>query len=240
MLISVQETKQAETKIRDGNQTLARGLFAFQAIVDSEHGMTVQQVGELLDVHRSIAYRLLQTLCDFGFIVRNSAGVYLPGAWLATLADAYVPSLRDAAIPVMRTLADRLGSTIGLFAEQGLVAVAIAMVEPTTARHHIAFKLGMHAPMDRGAAAYAIRAGGPPIKGEPEVVVQARELGFARSHGEVETDAYGVAAWIPLDDAVPRACLNLITYREDVADAAGPHIRQAADEVGKALTQRAD
>lgn len=223
--------------MRDGNQTLARGLRVFLAIVDSEHGLTVQQVGELLGVHRSIAYRLLRTLGDFGLVTRRRDGAYIPGPRLATLADSYLPALREVAAPVMRNVADRLQSTIGLFVEQGDEALAVAMVEPTTATHHIAFRPGMRTPMDRGSAAYAMLAGSPAVEGEAEMVTTARETGYAFSHGEVEPGAYGVAAWIPLPAGFPRACLNLITYRGDIAEGAGEAMRKAADELGAAFEQ---
>jgi len=225
----------APVKGRDGNQTLARGLRVLLAIADSQHGLTVQQVGELLGVHRSIAYRLLQTLADFGLATRGRDGVYNPGARLATLAEAYLPTLRDVARPVMRALADRLQSTVSLFVEQGDEAVAIALVEPTTASHHIAFRPGMRTPLTLGAAAYAILASGPAVAGQPAEVAVARERGFARSHGEIEAGAFGVAAWIPMGDTGTRACLNLITYRADIADDAGPDMRRAADKVGRLL-----
>lgn len=239
MLSRVQTARQDEPKARDGNQTLARGLKVFLAIVDTDHGMTVQQVGELLGVHRSIAYRLLQTLGDYGLVARSKDGVYLPGPRLATLAGAYLPALREAAAPIMQTLADRLESTISIFVEQGSEAVMVAMVEPTTSTHHIAFRPGMRTPIDRGAAAYAIRAGSPAVAGEPEKVTEARENGFALSHSEVLPEAYGVAAAIPLDLGVPRACLNLITYRGDIAESAGPEMRAAADEVGRSFAPSA-
>ena len=34
-----------------------------------------------------------------------------------------------------------------------------------------------------------------------------------------------------------RACLNLITYRHDVADGAGPEMRRAADKVAELLAR---
>lgn len=229
----------APAKTRDGNQTLARGLRVLLAIADSKQGLTVQQVAELLDVHRSIAYRVLQTLVDFSLVVKSQKGVYIPGARLATLADAYLPTLRDVATPVMRNLADRLQSTISLFVEQGEDALAISMVEPTTAVHHIAFKPGMRTPLDRGAAAYAIRASGPFVADEPEAVTAARREGFAYSHAEVEDGAFAVAAGITIGPSTPRACLNLITYSPEVAESAGPDLRRAAEEVTRLLSAMA-
>jgi DNA-binding IclR family transcriptional regulator len=220
---------------RDGNQTFARGLRVLLALADSERGLTVQDVAELVGVHRSIAYRLLQTLADFGLAARGRDGLYIPGTRLATLAQAYLPGLRDAAGPVMRSLADRFQSTMSLFVAQGDEVVAIAMVEPTTAWHHIAFKPGMRTPLTRGSAAYAILAAGPATPGEPAEVGAARERGYASSHSEIEAGVFGVAAAIPMGDIPARACLNLITSSADTAGVAGPAVRRAADEVGRLL-----
>jgi len=136
---------------------------------------------------------------------------------------------------VMRALADRLQTTVSLFVEQANSALAIAMVEPTTATHHLAFRPGMRTPLTRGAAGYAILAAGPPVAGEPAQVTLARERGYATSHAEIEAGQYAVAAWIPMRGTASRACLNLITYREDIADGAGPEMRRAADRVGRML-----
>jgi DNA-binding IclR family transcriptional regulator len=108
-------------------------------------------------------------------------------------------------------------------------------VEPPTASHHIAFRPGMRTPLTLGAAAYAILASESAVPGEPAAATLARGQGYARSHGEIEAGAYGVAAWIPIGEAGTRACLNLITYREDIADGAGPVMRRAADKVGRLL-----
>ncbi len=225
------------TRIRDGNQTLARGLRVMLAIADSNGGLSVQQVAELLNVHRSIAYRLLQTLGDFGLATRSQQGNYIPGARMASLSRAYLPVLRDISEPVMRALSDKLESTIVLFVEQSGEALAVSIVEPTTAAYHIAFKPGMRTPLDRGASGYALIAAGPPNDRDPAQVVIARDVGFARSHGEVRSGAYAVSAWIPSNELGARACISMVTYTEEIADHAGPEIRRAADQIGRFLSR---
>jgi DNA-binding IclR family transcriptional regulator len=126
---------------------------------------------------------------------------------------------------------------VSLFVEQGDSALAIVMVEPTTAPHHLAFQPSMRTPLTRGAAAYAILAGGPATAGEPAEVTRARQRGYAMSHAEIEAGQYAVAAWIPMAGTVAWTCLNLITYREDIADSAGPQMRSAADKVGRLLEE---
>lgn len=212
-------------------------MRAFLAIVDSERGLSVQEVSEMLGVHRSIAYRLLQTLVEYDLVARSREGVYLPGDRLAELSDTYLPEVRSAAAPVMRELADLVQSTISLFVEQDGDGVAIMMVEPTTATHHIAFRPGMRSPMDRGAVSYAIRAGDPPAEDEPEAVRLARERGYAFSYGEVESGAYAVARHIGHADGEPRMCLNLTTYQAEVAESAGEAVGKAADEATEKIAE---
>lgn len=216
-----------------GSQTLARGIRALLAVAESPDGMTSQQLASHLGVHRSIAYRLLQTLANFQ-LVTQSDNLYRAGPRLATLADAYLPTLRELALPVMREVADQIGCTVSLFVANGAEAMSIALVEPTTVAHHVAFKAGMRTPINRGAAGYALLAAGPPSPGEPAEATLARERGYATSTGEVEPGAYGVAASIPR--AKPCACLNIITYRADQAKAAEGHIVEAAKRVGDALS----
>ncbi|MFT4010525.1 MAG: helix-turn-helix domain-containing protein [Nocardioidaceae bacterium] len=216
-----------------GSQTLARGLRALIAVVDSADGMTVQGMANELGVHRTIAYRLLQTLASFGFVTQGSDGVYRPGARLAALADTYLPALREAAFPSMRKVADEVGCTVSLYVAEPDAAVSIALVEPTPETFHVRFPVGMRTPIDRGAAAYALLAAGPALPGEPDAVAKARSRGYATSHGEIIEGAYAVAA--PIIGASPRSCLNLITYREDQAKSAEKHILHAAEMISKAL-----
>lgn len=231
----VQGNYDGKVTVRDGNQTLARGLTVMLAIADSSRGLSVQQVVELLGVHRSIAYRVLQTLSDFGLALRNREGLYIPGPKLTVLAETYAPLLRDVAAPVMRQLADKLQSTVLLFVQQHREAQAVSIVEPTTVAHHIAFRPGMRTPLDRGASGYALLAAEPPAPNDPPAVVLAREAGYARSHSEVRSGAYAVSAWIPSGETDTRACLTIVTYAEEIADKAGPEIRRAADKVGLLL-----
>lgn len=222
------------TSRQPGSQTLARGLTALLAIVDAPEGLTVGAVSASLGVHRSIAYRILQTLSDFGMVVRSHDGTYLPGARLAALSDSYLPHIRHVAVPVMRSLADQLGATISLFVREGHEAVAVEMVEPTTATHHIALRVGMRTPLDRGAAAYALLSTMPAAQNEPPGVTAARERGYGFSHGEVDPGAYALAAALP--GARPAACLNLITYRDGEAEKSAAQVMKAAQDIGARLT----
>ncbi|HEX5595210.1 MAG TPA: helix-turn-helix domain-containing protein [Micromonosporaceae bacterium] len=218
-----------------GSQTLARGLRALELVATSKNGLTMQEVADALDVHRTVAYRMLSTLADFHMVTRLSDGRFRAGARLAALAALVHDGLREVALPVLRELADTLECTLSLIVAEGEEAVAIAVIEPTTTAYHLAFRTGSRHPLDRGAAGLALRAAGPSRHGEAPEVTLARERGYASTYGEVEPGAYGLAVPLRRPPSVPAACINLITYRADLIDSSIDPMRQAAERISGAL-----
>ena len=219
----------AEPSRNTGSQTLDRGLRALELVSASVTGLTVQDVADRLGVHRTIAHRLLATLADHRLVVRTGDGRFHAGGGLTALAQGVQSTLRAVAVPVMRELADELESTVALLVREGDEAVAVAVVPPTMATYHLAFRTGSRHPLGRGSAGICLLAGLPPREGERPEVTRAREQGFAASKGEVEPNAHGLAVLLHHTGEVPIACLNLITYRDDVmARAVSPMLAGAA------------
>ena len=150
-----------------GAQTLARGLSALQMVATAENGMTVQEVAERLGVHRTIASRMLGALARYRLIARDAAGRYWVGSGLIALARLYEPLLKAASATVLRNLADKAGATACVMVHDGDSAVAVAAAEPASMVAHLAYRPGHRSPLDRGAAAYALRSQLPPEPGEP-------------------------------------------------------------------------
>ncbi len=218
-----------------GSQTLARGLRALELVAEAPDGVTIQDLAGRLDVHRSIASRLLATLADFRLVVRTQDGRYRTGSGLAALAAGIQGTLRAAAEPVMRELAAELGATISLLVTEGQEAVALAVVEPPGASYVLSFRTGSRHPLGRGSAGVALMAAGPADPHEPAAVSEARARGYASTFGEVEPGAYGVAVPLPSRAGLPAACLNLITHRADVVDTAAPALVAAAERITQTL-----
>lgn len=218
-----------------GSQTLARGLRALELVAEAADGLTVQDLAGRLDVHRSIASRLLATLADFRLVTRTGDGRYRTGSGLAALAAGIQGTLRAAAEPVMHDLAAELGATISLLVIEGGEAVALSVVEPPGTSYVLSFKTGSRHPLERGSAGAALLAAGPAEASERAAVTEARERGYAATFGEVEPGAYGVAVPLPARAGLPAACLNLITHRADVADTAAPALVAAAERITQTL-----
>ncbi|WP_344071497.1 IclR family transcriptional regulator [Microbacterium sediminicola] len=200
-----------------GAQTLARGLAALREVAASEGGLTVQELAERLDVHRTIAYRMIATLVEAALVSRGEDGRYRGAVGLLELRAAGYEAFKHAAEPVLRDLANELGATASLLVPEQDEAIALLVVSPQAARYHIAFSAGSRHPLDRGAAGHALRAALPQVGPEPDVVSTARAVGYAMTFGEVEPGAWGIAAPVHWGAGERIACVNVITYREDVA-----------------------
>ena len=117
-----------------GSQTLDRGLRALEMVAAAPGGMTMQDVADRLEVHRTIAHRLLATLADHHLVARGPDNRFRAGGGLAALAGGLQSTLRDTALPIMRELAEELESTVALLVREGDEVVAIAVAAPTKAR----------------------------------------------------------------------------------------------------------
>jgi DNA-binding IclR family transcriptional regulator len=226
----------AEPGTPAGAQTLARGLSALELVATADDGMTVQEVAERLGVHRTIASRLLCALASRRLIARDAGGRYRVGSGLIALARQYEPVLKSAAAGVLRHLADQVGATALVTVHDGDSAVAVAVVEPAGLVARLVYRPGHRSPLDRGAAAYALRAQLPPEPDEPPGVARARRDKYAIAHGEVTAGAYGVAAPIPRAHGERPACVLLITVDRQLAESALPAVTDAARQVSVLLS----
>ena len=81
-----------------GSQTLDRGIRALEMVAASPEGMTVQEVADRLEVHRTIAHRLLATLADHHLVARGPDNRFRAGGGLVALAGGLQSTLRDTAM----------------------------------------------------------------------------------------------------------------------------------------------
>jgi DNA-binding IclR family transcriptional regulator len=218
-----------------GSQTLARGLEALHLVAAAPSGLTLQEVAHSLDVHRTVASRLLATLGQFGLVARHDDRRFRPAAALAVLGSQFDNSLRETSMPVLRRLADRTRTTVSLLVAEGDEQVAIAVVVPAGVAYHLSFQEGSRAPLERGAAGLALLASRPPVAGERDLVTRARRDGWVMTHGEIEANAYGLAVPIHRAPPAPATCINSISHRQDLLEQAREDAVLAARELADTL-----
>lgn len=217
-----------------GSQTLARGLSALQLICDSPDGLTIQEVAEQLEIHRTVAARLLATLAQFHLIARHD-GRFRPGAGLPALGASFDNNLRELCLPVLHRLADRTKATASLLVAEGEEQVAVAVIVPAGVAYHISFHEGSRYPVDRGAAGLALLASAPPQPGEREVVAETRERGWVITHGEVEPNTYALAVPVKRSPPSPLTTVSLVSHRPDILEEGRSAVIEAANELSAVL-----
>jgi len=223
-----------------GSQTLARGLLALEYIAEAPDGLTGTEVARALDVHQSIAYRVLQTLIQFRLARRDLDGRYRIGLSVLGLAQAAKSGLRSLALPIIKRLSQETRATAWLFMEEGNEAVALVAIEPSAIAYSNRFLEGSRHPIDRGSAGYALLSLRPYQPGEPIPVTEAREQGYIISHGEIAPSAWGAAA--PLDVSLMgvHTCINLASPDHELIKGSIPLLKQAARDLASAVERDAE
>src|SRR5207248_6232874 len=166
--------------------------------------------------------RLAATLSAHGMVRRDPAGRLRLGAGVLHLARRAQPLVADAALPALRRLAEQVGATAHLTVAEGGEAVALAVVEPSWTRFHVAYRTGSRHPLDRGAEGRAILAG---RTGAAEPVTTS---------GELEPGAYGVAAAVLGVEGLEAEVGGIAPAPLD-ADTVGLLVREAAVTIAAAL-----
>ncbi|ETB10075.1 IclR family transcriptional regulator [Mycobacterium avium subsp. paratuberculosis 08-8281] len=196
----------------------------------------MQQLADQVGVHRTIAYRLLTTLAEFGLVAKGEDGRYRPAAGLAVLGASFDRNVRQLCLPTLRALADELGTTVSLLVAEGDQQVAIAVIVPSHVAYQLSFHEGSRYALDRGAAGIALLACMPPRPGERELVSRARERGWVTTYGEIEPNTYGLAVGVRRPAPSPPTCINLISHREDVVMRGKDAVMRAAEQLSKLLS----
>jgi len=198
---------------------------------------TIDELARALDVHRSIAYRIVRTLEEHRLVRRDTDGRCVPGERLGALGRNVRVPLHAAAVPELTAMAEDLGMTAFLVVRLGHEVITIESVEPRTTAAHVAYRPGSRHAIDRGAPGLAMLAGGPPMTGERDDVARARELGWAHTTSEVIPGLASIGSWVLGPDghvAGAVACVFLAGIEVD-ANATGARVMAAARAVSLAI-----
>jgi DNA-binding IclR family transcriptional regulator len=219
------------------NQTLDRGLRALEYVAESGAAPSIDELAVALDVHRSMAYRLVRTLEDHGLVRRDAAGRCHPAHRLTVLARGVDASVQTAARAELERLADALGLTAFLAVAAGGDAITIDSAEPLRADTVVGYRPGTRHPLDVGAPGLALLAGGPPLAGERADVAEARRRGWAQSTGEVVAGLGSISTWVPGPDGAPTAAVSVLFLGDSPPsrDRAVIELRSSARRIGDRL-----
>lgn len=156
------------------SQTLSRGIRILEVLADARVPLTIDEIAARLEVHRSVAYRLLRTLEDHRLVGRDASGSVTLGARMAALAAGVAHDLQAEALPELTAIANELGMTCFLGVLDGDDCITLASIEPRHAIASVAQRPGARHPVTVGAPGKAIlaqlrRRNGRPASSRPSV-----------------------------------------------------------------------
>ena len=195
------------------SQTLSRGIRALEILAAAPGPLTIAELADAMEVHRSVAYRILRTLEDHSLLVRDDAGRVQPGPGLAVLARGVSRNLQAAALPELTQLANALDMTAFVAVWDHHDCITLVTVEPRHSGATVAQHPGTRHPINAGAPGIAIQsamtesewerlATGVPYRPE---AADARSAGYAASHDEVIAGVSSLAAPVRVPGGRPAA-----------------------------------
>ena len=180
-----------------GSQTLARGLAALEIIGTVPEPIGVAALSQQLGIHRSMGYRLVKTLEQSGFVLRDAMGGLVLGTKLAILARRVSKDLVSSAAPELAWIAEQLKMTAFLVAYDGDAAVTLSSAEPKHVETTLAKKPGSKHAIGQGAPGKVIQSMLAPKKFPPQP--------FEVSENEVIQGIASIAVPLLLSSGQPAA-----------------------------------
>ena len=225
------------------SQTLSRGIRVLELLAEAPGPLTIAELSSALNVHRSIAYRMLRTLEDHGLVVRDAAGRIQLGPRLAALARNVSHDLQAAALPELTVVANELSMTAFVAVLDHRECVTLVSVEPRSAHATVAQRPGTRHPLAVGAPGIAIQSrltdaqwaalGG--VESMRAEAVEARVRGFATSHDEVIPGLSSIAVSLTVPGEAPAALAVVYIASAHLADEIGARLSAAAAAIASEL-----
>ena len=254
------------TGYRERNSTTERALMILSMFTEQRLALSAAEVAEELGVARSTAYRYLQSLVGGAYLSEDGRGGFRLGARVVELARLARRGfgVSDAALPVMRSLSDRFQQTVLLTRRAGSSVVCLEREEAAGQFVRLHYERGTLLSLNAGASAQVLLAWLPEdqvrdlVAAAPlerftdttitdadamvERLARIRADGYAVSHGELDSEAVGMAAPVFSRPGEVAAGLSLVFIRSRVSDDAAEQMRralvEAAREVSEALTHQ--
>lgn len=131
-----------------GVQSINRALDIIEAVAEAGRPMGLTEIANQVGLHKSTAYRIIETLFQRGYLTKTDEGSYKIGLKLIDAVSCYINSLelQTEARPYVARLAARFGLTAHLGVLDGEYVVYIEKMDVfSTVRMYSQIGLRMHA-----------------------------------------------------------------------------------------------
>ncbi len=237
-----------------GVRSVARALDILALVGDDPNGITLRDAVTATGLPKTTVLRLLQTLEMQGLLWNVGSQTYVAGPALlhlgAVAADAW--RLRPDLTAMIEDLAEQSHESVNLWVRRGLTRVCVAQAHANRTLRHV-IRVGDALPLESGASSkILITTVGDDVLADiaetshlgPDHLVtlrrwvqDAREAGFAISHGEREEGLSALAVPIRSGGGNPVAALTIsgptARFTAERIEEFLQGLRACADELGR-------
>ncbi|TAP26993.1 helix-turn-helix domain-containing protein [Arthrobacter sp. S41] len=214
------------------SQTLSRGIRVLEIVANSPVHLSIAEIAEKLEVHRSIAYRIIRTLEQHHLLNRDDAGHIRSASGLAVLARSVQHDLQAISTVELTTLANELSMTAFVAVWEYDLCTTLQSVAPLNSQRAIVHRPGSVHGMDVGAAGIAIQSHYSKEQWDSlestvdyrDAAVQARLDGYATSEDEVIQGVTSIAVPIAQPGQTPAALA--VVFASSTVDSFEPIIEE--------------
>lgn len=223
-----------------GSRTLARGLAVLQALSTDPEGATVAGLSAQTGLDRAVLYRLLATLGECGYVVRDDdTRRYRLGVTLIELGARAARGLevRRYALPGMRALMEQARETVCLAVRDGDDVVVVDRLDPPGRQVRVGYPVGLRHPLGdsaHGRALLIALAEDGLSAGELGARPEDRARGFAVVDGDGSV-AVASAIRNGVGEAVASVSLTVPSSRVHDPAMLGPPVRALAQEISRRM-----
>ncbi|PPC76852.1 IclR family transcriptional regulator [Pokkaliibacter plantistimulans] len=182
-----------QTMANDRVEAVERALTLLDCFSEQRRSLTLAELAEQTGFYKSTILRLMKSLEMFGYIQRDSKGLFSLGSAIRRLSHACDAenSLEPLIRPVLVSLRDASNESASFYVRAGVQRICLYRENAQREmRHHL--DEGIRLPLGQGAAGRILRAFSEELA-EDEVI---RQQGWARSQGERSAEVGAVA--VPL------------------------------------------
>jgi DNA-binding IclR family transcriptional regulator len=229
------------------SKTVDQALVLLKAIAAGGPGSTTE-LARRTSLHRTVAYRLLATFDRHGF-VRRLGDRWELGIALLGLGQQVEPELRQVARPSLAGLVAVTGETAVLSVPDSDQAVVLDQIPATGHVVRVEYPPGFRHPLSLGGHGRAILAycapelvervlaGVDEVEGLRAELASIRASGYATSHDELRSGAWGLAVPVLGADDRVMGSIGVVTPVSRLPDEAGlvPVVAAAARAIGARL-----
>ena len=119
------------------SRLLVRAIMILESISLSQSPVGVHQIGKMTGIHPTTAFRIMQTLCKYGWLIQHPDSKYSIGmsAYSAVNQFNIINDLKEISFFTMQKLSDAIGQPVNLMVRQNNISLLVQQTHSKNVYH---------------------------------------------------------------------------------------------------------